>query len=146
MKNQSLVSLLKKYVTPIGLLVMILSIGVLIRVAVSLVMGDRVEILPGIYDQVSYNALAQNVLTGNGFAFSQDWWPVTRAFEPTAHWSYAMTLYLVGVYRIFGYHPLAAPDPGNRCRYFHAMAGLSPGIAHVLQERSNDCRRGHLEL
>ena len=36
------------------------------------------------------------------------WWPYTRAGEPTAHWSFFYTLYLVGVYSLVGYHPLAA--------------------------------------
>jgi 4-amino-4-deoxy-L-arabinose transferase-like glycosyltransferase len=98
----------KKHLTPTRLLAIILTAGVLLRLAVALVMGDRVEILPGIFDQLSYDRLAQNVLAGNGFSFDQDWWPLTRAGEPTAHWSYAMTLYLVGVYGALGQHPLAA--------------------------------------
>jgi len=98
----------KKHLTPARLLITILALGTLLRVITALVMGDQVEILPGIFDQLSYDRLSQNVLAGNGFSFDQDWWPVTRAGEPTAHWSYAMTLYLVGVYRLLGYHPLAA--------------------------------------
>ncbi len=47
-------------------------------------------------------------MEGHGFTFGQTWWPATRAGEPTAHWSYLYTAYLVIVYKIFGTHPLAA--------------------------------------
>jgi hypothetical protein len=125
-----------KNITPTRLLVIILAVGILLRVVVALVMGDRVEVLPGIFDQLSYDRLAQNVLAGNGFSFEQDWWPLTRAGEPTAHWSYAMTLYLVGVYRIFGQHPLAA-------RLIQAIAGgiLMPWLVYHLAKRTFRTRK-----
>jgi 4-amino-4-deoxy-L-arabinose transferase-like glycosyltransferase len=47
-------------------------------------------------------------LGGYGFSFDQEWWPITAAGAPTAHWSFLYTLYLVLVYAIFGTHPLAA--------------------------------------
>ena len=86
--------------------VVILSVG--LRVGASLYMGDQVQALPGIDDQITYDRLAQNVLGGNGFSLDADWWPDTRAGEPTAHWSYFTTLYLAGVYAVVGHHPLAA--------------------------------------
>ena len=86
----------------------VVAIAVLLRVSAALFMGDRVEDLPGIYDQISYDRLAQNVVAGNGFSFDVDWWPNTRAGEPTAHWSYLATLYLAGVYKLVGHHPLVA--------------------------------------
>jgi 4-amino-4-deoxy-L-arabinose transferase-like glycosyltransferase len=64
--------------------------------------------LPGTQDQISYDRLAQRVLTGHGFSFGTSWWPATRAGEPTAHWSYLYTLYLTAVYGLVGYSPLAA--------------------------------------
>jgi 4-amino-4-deoxy-L-arabinose transferase-like glycosyltransferase len=82
--------------------------AVALRVLSALVHGDAVTILPGIYDQVSYDALARRVLAGHGFTFPTDWWPATRAGEPTAHWSYPYTLYLAGIYALTGFHPLAA--------------------------------------
>jgi hypothetical protein len=77
-------------------------------VVAAVYLGDRVVPLPGTYDQVSYDRLAQRVLDGYGFSFDKLWWPVTRAGEPTAHWSYLYTLYLVAVYGLLGHHPLAA--------------------------------------
>jgi len=62
----------------------------------------------GTYDQISYDALAQRVATGYGFTFASDWWPLARAGQPTAFWSYLYTLFLAGVYTLFGPHPLAA--------------------------------------
>jgi 4-amino-4-deoxy-L-arabinose transferase-like glycosyltransferase len=89
-------------------LLVIIVVAVILRVGASLYMGDRVQDLPGIYDQISYDRLAQNLLAGHGFSFDVDWWPATRAGEPTAHWSYLMTSYLFIVYKVFGYHPLMA--------------------------------------
>lgn len=80
----------------------------LARVAAAFYMGDAVNELPGTSDQLSYHHLALRVLDGHGFSFAENWWPVTRANEPTAHWSFLYTLFLTGVYAIFGPHPLAA--------------------------------------
>lgn len=86
----------------------ILVVAVLLRVASALLQGESVEPLPGVFDQVSYDGLAQRVIDGYGFSFGADHWPATRAGEPTAHWSYLYTLYLAATYAIFGVHPLAA--------------------------------------
>lgn len=75
---------------------------------VAIAMGDQVEVLPGIYDQLSYHNLALRVLDGHGFSFGYPWWPLTAADAPTAHWSFLYTLYLVAVYAVVGVHPLAA--------------------------------------
>jgi 4-amino-4-deoxy-L-arabinose transferase-like glycosyltransferase len=89
-------------------LAVIVGISIVLRVAVSIYLGDRVVDLPGTADQISYHTLAQRVLAGVGFSFPKEWWPVTAANAPTAHWSYLYTFYLVAVYRLFGAHPLAA--------------------------------------
>ena len=89
-------------------LTLILLFSVILRVAAALYLGDGVAELPGISDQLSYHSLALRVLEGHGFSFATDWWPATRAGEPTAHWSYLYTLYLAAVYWLFGPHPLAA--------------------------------------
>jgi len=86
----------------------IIAAAIVLRLGVAVAMGDRVEVLPGIYDQVSYHAVAQQVLAGRGFTVPGEWWPLTHAGEPTAHWSYLYTLYLAAVYAVFGPHPLAA--------------------------------------
>ena len=90
------------------LLVVIFGFSVLLRITAAVYVGNEVEVLPGTADQVSYHTLALRVLDGHGFTFDQPWWPATPAEEPTAHWSYLYTLYLVGVYALFGPSPLVA--------------------------------------
>jgi hypothetical protein len=48
------------------LLTLILVAAVLIRIPVAMYMGDQVTVLPGIHDQVSYDALARSLLDGRG--------------------------------------------------------------------------------
>ena len=91
-----------------GWLVIIIGLGVLARLGAVGLMGDTVEVLPGIYDQISYHTLATRLVDGYGFTFDTEWWPVTQPGQPTAHWSYVYTLYLAGVYTLFGAHPLIA--------------------------------------
>jgi 4-amino-4-deoxy-L-arabinose transferase-like glycosyltransferase len=47
-------------------------------------------------------------LEGFGFTFAENHWPLTRAGEPTAHWSYLYTVYLVLVYALFDSQPIMA--------------------------------------
>lgn len=90
-------------------LIAILLLSVLLRVGTALYLGDAItDIRGGTHDQISYDALAQRVATGHGFSFATDWWPNTRADQPTAFWSYLYTLSLAGIYTAVGHHPLAA--------------------------------------
>lgn len=89
-------------------LLFIILLAILLRVLSALWLGDTVVALPGTFDQLSYDTLARRLVTGEGFTFGQDWWPATRAGEPTAHWSYLYTLFLAGIYQLVGPHPLAA--------------------------------------
>lgn len=89
-------------------LALIIVVAVLLRAAVALWLGDDARPVSGAYDQVSYDALARRVLGGHGFSFAQPWYPFIEPDEPTAHWSYLYTLYLVAVYAVVGPHPLAA--------------------------------------
>jgi 4-amino-4-deoxy-L-arabinose transferase-like glycosyltransferase len=84
----------------------IILIAILLRVGAALVLGNQVVDVPGTFDQISYDMLARRVLGGHGFTVPEFWWPATQAGEPTAHWSYVYTLFLAGVYTIFGYYPL----------------------------------------
>jgi 4-amino-4-deoxy-L-arabinose transferase-like glycosyltransferase len=93
---------------PGGYWLIIILLAVILRVVAAFYMGDRVVDSPGTFDQISYNMLALRVFNGHGFTVATDWWPATPAGEPTAHWSYLYTLYLVAVYSLFGYHPLIA--------------------------------------
>jgi hypothetical protein len=93
---------------PTLLLLGTVMVSVLARLMIAFFMGDDVLPLPGIADQITYNTLAQRVLSGHGFSFPEAWWPATRAGEPTAHWSFLYTYYLAGVYYLFGASPSAA--------------------------------------
>jgi 4-amino-4-deoxy-L-arabinose transferase-like glycosyltransferase len=93
---------------PKQLLILILAAAVLIRISIALYMGDHVTPMPGIQDQVSYDALARSLLAGRGYSFTENWYPFTPANTPTAHWSFIYPLYLSGTYAVTGYHPLAA--------------------------------------
>lgn len=86
----------------------IILVATLLRVASALYQGNTVTDLPGIYDQISYDGLARRVISGYGFSFAEGHWPATRAGEPTAHWSYLYTIYLVAIYKLFGIFPLVA--------------------------------------
>ena len=86
----------------------ILAISVISRIAVAIVLGNQVEFMPGIADQVSYHNLALRFMDGFGFTFGEAWWPATPAGEPTAHWSYLYTMYLVVVYSLTGSNPIVA--------------------------------------
>ncbi len=89
-------------------LLIIILIAISLRVVAAVYIGEDVTPLPGTYDQVSYDRLAQRVIEGYGFTFDKLWWPFTRAGEPTAHWSFLYTLYLAAVYKLVGYSPLVA--------------------------------------
>ena len=93
---------------PLLILILILLAAVLIRLPIAVYLGDHITVLPGIHDQVSYDALARSLLAGRGYSFTARWYPFTAANTPTAHWSFIYPLYLVGIYTLTGYHPLAA--------------------------------------
>jgi hypothetical protein len=86
----------------------IIVVAVGLRLVAALYMGNEITSLPGVADQRSYHNLALRVVGGYGFSFGTQWWPITAADAPTAHWSYLYTLYLTVVYAIFGPNPLAA--------------------------------------
>jgi len=94
---------------PKKVLIGILAVSVLLRVITGIVFfGNEIQALPGTFDEVSYHNLALRVMDGHGFSFGERWWPGTAANEPTAHWSYIYTLYLVVVYSSLGPSPLIA--------------------------------------
>jgi len=97
--------------TPAGvrhLLSVVVGVWVVSRVIVAVMLGDTATPISGAFDQLSYDTLAQRVLGGHGFSFPTGWYPFTPPDTPTAHWSFAYTLYLAGVYAIAGHHPLVA--------------------------------------
>lgn len=86
----------------------ILLLCVLLRIGAAFFLGDQVVELPGIQDQISYNALALRLVGGHGYSFDTGWYPFIPANTPTSHWSFLYPAYLAAVYGVFGYHPLAA--------------------------------------
>jgi 4-amino-4-deoxy-L-arabinose transferase-like glycosyltransferase len=79
-----------------------------IRIAAALYLGNQVIDMPGINDQLSYDALANSLIAGRGYQFDVAWYPFTKAGEPTAHWSFLYPLYLAGVYKVVSYQPIVA--------------------------------------
>lgn len=90
---------MQKHHTKILLVICVLS--ALLRMGAALYLGNEVVALPGTFDQVSYHNLALRLLGGHGFTFDKNWWPMTAAGSPTAHWSYLYTGYLVLMYALF---------------------------------------------
>jgi hypothetical protein len=96
---------------PHYVLAAIIVVAVLLRIGAAFYLGDTLFTAQQdrVYDQISYNALAQSLLAGKGYTFSHDWYPgFTPANTPTAHWSFLYPLYLTLVYLVAGVHPLAA--------------------------------------
>lgn len=90
-------------------LIIIIIISVVLRVGLSLVLGNEIEDLRGgTFDQISYDSLALRVADGHGFTFAEAWWPATGAGEPTAHWSFLYVLSLTSLYKLFGHLPILA--------------------------------------
>jgi len=85
----------------------ILILSVLLRVAVAAYLGDEVDAPSLLTDQRSYDALGARLIAGHGFSFDRAWYPFTPAEAPTAHWSFLYSLFVAGVYALFGVHPLA---------------------------------------
>jgi 4-amino-4-deoxy-L-arabinose transferase-like glycosyltransferase len=112
------------------ILILIILVSVALRIGASFYLGQTVVQLPGTADQVSYHTLAIRLLNGYGFSFGQNWWPVTPAGEPTAHWSFIYTFYLAGVYAITGQSVLAA-----RILQAVIVGILQPLLAYFLGER-----------
>ncbi len=118
-------------------LVAILVLAVLLRVGVALYLGDIVDAPSMLTDQRSYDALGARLLSGHGFSFEQGWYPFTPADTPTAHWSFLYSLFVAGVYAIFGVHPLAV-------RLVQAVLGgvLLPWAIFRLARRIFDLKAG----
>lgn len=99
---------LGRFISSPAALLLVIALAVIARVASALYLGNQVQDLPGIYDQMSYDALARRVAGGAGFSFAGAHWPLTQGGAPTAHWSYLYTLYLAAVYFVSGSSPLLA--------------------------------------
>jgi hypothetical protein len=124
-----------------NILAFIIIVSVILRLAAAFYLGNSVEILPGTYDQISYHQLAIRIINGYGFTFGEEWWPITKANSPTAHWSYLYTLYLAFIYKLFGPNPLIA-------RIIQAIISgvLMPYLTYLLGKKSFQIRLDWLLL
>lgn len=120
-----------KHLTETQWLAAIVLAAVTLRLAVAVVMGNTVDNIDAIYDQRSYDMLAQRVVEGYGFNFGVDWWPLTRAGQPTAHWSFLYVSYLAGVYALFGHLPVVA-----RILQAAAAGVIIPWLVYYLGKRA----------
>jgi len=102
-----------------------------LRLVSAFLQGNEVTELPGIYDQVSYDRLASRVVAGYGFSFAENHWPMTRAGEPTAHWSFIYTLYLAAIYALFGHQPVVA-----RLLQAVIVGGLQTYLTYLIGEKA----------
>ena len=111
----------------------ILAFSVILRVGVAVYLGDVVDAPPLLTDQRSYHALAARLVAGYGFSFGDNWYPFTPADTPTAHWSFLYSLFVAGIYALFGPQPLAV-------RLVQAILGglLLPWMVYRLTRTSFD--------
>lgn len=86
----------------------ILAIALILRVAMAFYLGDMVSGLSGAHDEISYSMLGQRYAAGYGMTFPEAWYPWVEANAPQSYYSYSISLFLAGIYALFGYHPLAA--------------------------------------
>ena len=60
-------------------LVGIVLVSVVARLGAAAILGNTIQALPGILDEISYHTLATRLLAGHGFTFGETWWPITAA-------------------------------------------------------------------
>jgi 4-amino-4-deoxy-L-arabinose transferase-like glycosyltransferase len=110
-------------------LLLILSLGTLLRLVAAVYLGNRVEPTPAAYDQIYFHDVALNLLAGRGFSYSRSPWSFIQPGEPTAFTSFLYPPFLAVVYLIFGSHPLAA-------RIIQALiCSLLPWLVYGLVQR-----------
>jgi 4-amino-4-deoxy-L-arabinose transferase-like glycosyltransferase len=88
------------------ILIVIITLATLIRISAALYLGNGINELPGVSDQITYHTLGDRLAKGYGFTFDRPWWPATPAGEQTAHWSYLYSYFVAGVYSLVGAQPL----------------------------------------
>lgn len=93
---------------PSSVLWAILFLSLALRVGTAFYLGDIVDAPPLLTDQRAYHRLAVRLIEGYGFSFAENNYPFTPANTPTSHWSFLQSLFVAGIYSVFGIHPLAA--------------------------------------
>ena len=113
-----------------SVLILIVIAAIALRLLSAFFQGNTVTVLPGINDQVSYDSLA-DVSQRTWFFFLRKPLPMTRAGEPTAHWSFLYTLYLAILYALFTPQPLIA-----RLLQAILVGGLQTYIIYLIGEKT----------
>ncbi len=90
------------------LLIVILVVALLVRLTAAFLLGDEIRGLSGAHDEISYSMLGQRFASGYGMTFPQKWYPWIDANAPQSYYSFTFSFLLATIYKIFGYHPLAA--------------------------------------
>ncbi|MCB0254172.1 MAG: hypothetical protein KDI55_10600 [Anaerolineae bacterium] len=85
-----------------------LLLSITFRIGVALYLGNIVDAPQLLTDQRAYHRLGVRLAEGYGFSFAENNYPFTPANTPTSHWSFLQSLFVAGVYSVFGAHPLAA--------------------------------------
>jgi len=86
----------------------ILGIALLLRLGAAFYLGDNVSGLSGANDEITYSMLGHRFATGHGMTFPEPWYPWIAADAPQSYFSYTFSLFLAGIYAIFGFQPLIA--------------------------------------
>jgi len=89
-------------------LYVIFTLAFIIRLFAALYLGNTVSGLSGAHDEISYSMLGQRFVDGYGLTFPHKWYPWIDAGAPQSYYSATMSLFLAGIYTVFGYHPLVA--------------------------------------
>lgn len=89
-------------------LLLILAVAFILRVAAAFILGNDISGLSGAHDEISYSMLGDRFASGHGMTFPENWYPWIKADAPQSYYSYTMSLFLAGIYGLFGYQPLAA--------------------------------------
>lgn len=89
-------------------LALILVLALAARIAGALYLGNTVSGLSGAQDEISYSMLGQRFAEGHGMTFPTGWYPWIAADAPQSYYSYTMSLFLAGIYAVFGYFPIIA--------------------------------------
>lgn len=88
-------------------LLVIIALGAILRLGAAFYLGNSVEPTPAAYDQIFFHDVALNLLEGRGYVFTTPPWPFIAPGTPTAYVSFLYGLFVAGIYRVFGPHPLA---------------------------------------
>ncbi len=86
----------------------ILGVALLLRLGAAFYLRDNVSGLSGANDEITYSMLGHRFATGHGMTFPENWYPWIAADAPQSYFSYTFSLFLAGIYAIFGFHPLFA--------------------------------------